>query len=356
MFLKKLFFIILFAIAAVSAFGVKFDALYGIALVLLCLFVVASLADIVLLLLLRIDGGREIVSKLDLGEENVYSISFKIRKGWIMSAYVIDEIPSEFHQKENEKIKMESEDRITFNSQLSIFNCKRGHFLLGRSLVYASCLGLLERRIILQPEGQEVDVYPAFSRLREKDEQVRSRQTISTGNHKRQLPANKTEFRDIREYVTGDDIRTINWKATARTGHTMVNEYEDERSQHVINVIDCGTAMQRTFNSLSLQDHAINASLLVSYSALERESDCVGVCSYGPKGISFLPPRAGKQQFNSIMQQLYALDTEYGESDIEQLCLMIDRNVKRRSLIFLYTEIPTISVLERQLQFFKRIS
>lgn len=217
-------------------------------------------------------------------------------------------------------------------------------------------LGLLERRIILQPEGQEVDVYPAFSRLREKDEQVRSRQTISTGNHKRQLPANKTEFRDIREYVTGDDIRTINWKATARTGHTMVNEYEDERSQHVINVIDCGTAMQRTFNSLSLQDHAINASLLVSYSALERESDCVGVCSYGPKGISFLPPRAGKPQFNSIMQQLYALDTEYGESDIEQLCLVIDRNVKRRSLIFLYTEIPTISVLERQLQFFKRIS
>lgn len=354
MFLKKLFFIILFAIAAVSAFGVKFDALYGIALVLLCLFVVASLADIVLLLLLRIDGGREIVSKLDLGEENIFSISFKITRGWLKSAYLIDELPSEFRRIES---------NLPFNRQSSIFSCRysvmpsrRGHFLLGRSLVYASCLGLFERRIILQPEGQEVDVYPAYSRLREKDEQVRSRQNLTTGNHKRQLPANKTEFRDIREYVTGDDIRTINWKASARTGHVMVNEYEDERSQHVINVIDCGTAMQRTFNSLSLQDHAINASLLVSYSALEKESDCVGICSYGPKGISFLPPRAGKPQFNSIMQQLYALDTEYGESDIEQLCLVIDRNVKRRSLIFLYTEIPTISVLERQLQFFKRIS
>ena len=354
MFLKKLFFIILFAIAAVSAFGVKFDALYGIALVLLCLFVVASLADIVLLLLLRIDGGREIVSKLDLGEENIFSVSFKITRGWLKSAYLIDELPSEFRR---------TESNLPFNRQFSIFSCRysvmpsrRGHFLLGRSLVYASCLGLFERRIILQPEGQEVDVYPAYSRLREKDEQVRSRQNLTTGNHKRQLPTNKTEFRDIREYVTGDDIRTINWKASARTGHVMVNEYEDERSQHVINVIDCGTAMQRTFNSLSLQDHAINASLLVSYSALEKESDCVGICSYGPKGISFLPPRAGKPQFNSIMQQLYALDTEYGESDIEQLCLVIDRNVKRRSLIFLYTEIPTISVLERQLQFFKRIS
>lgn len=137
MFIKKRFFIILFAIATISALGVMVDALYGIALVLLCLFVMASAIDTVLLMLLHIDGGRDIASKLDLGEENVYSISFKIRKGWIMSAYVIDEIPSEFHQKENEKIKMESEDRITFNSQLSIFNCKRGHFLLGRSLVYA---------------------------------------------------------------------------------------------------------------------------------------------------------------------------------------------------------------------------
>lgn len=356
MFLKKRFFIILFAIAAISAFGVVVNALYGVALVLLCLFIVASAVDIVLLLLLRIDGGRDIASKLDLGEVNDFSVSFKITRGWIMSAYLIDELPSEFHKTRGDRLPFSDKQRPTFYCQMSIMPTCRGHFLLGRSLVFASCLGFLERRIILQPEGQAVDVYPAFSRLREKDEQVRSRQTISTGSHKRQVPANKTEFRDIREYVTGDDIRTVNWKASARTGHIMVNEYEDERSQHVISVIDCGTAMQRTFNSLSLQDHAVNASLLVSYSALERESDCVGVCSYGPKGISFLPPRAGKQQFNSIMQQLYALDTEYGESDIEQLCLMIDRNVKRRSLIFLYTEIPTISVLERQLQFFKRIS
>ena len=81
MFLKKLFFIILFAIAAVSAFGVKFDALYGIAIVLLCLFAAVSIADIVMLLLLRIEGGRDIVSKLDLGEVNDFSVSFKITRG-----------------------------------------------------------------------------------------------------------------------------------------------------------------------------------------------------------------------------------------------------------------------------------
>lgn len=355
MFLKKRFFIILFSIAAISALGVLVDVLYSIALVALCLFAIASIADVVMLMILRIEGGRSIASKLDLGEENSISFKAKIKRGRLRSAYVIDEIPTEF-LTDTDRHDMEKDKYGDYCCHYAITPSCRGHFELGRTLVFASFLGLLERRIVLADSGEEVDVYPAFTRLREKDEQVRSKQILSTGSHKRQLPANQTEFRDIREYVVGDDVRTINWKATARTGTTMVNEYEDERSQHIINVIDCGSAMQRTFHALSLQDHAINASLLVSYSALEKESDCVGVCSYGPKGFNFLPARAGKVQFKSIMQQLYALDTEYGESDIEQLCLMIDRNVKRRSLIFLYTEIPTMSALERQLQFFKRIA
>ena len=348
MFLKKQFFILLFSIAALSAFGLLTDILYYIALTGLCILAVATIADIIMLLRLRIEGGRTIASKADLGEENTVDFTFSITRGTLRSAYIIDELPTEFIKSENEELKTESEDGKTFHSQLSILPTQRGHYPLGRTLVFASFLNLVERRIILEKDGMCVDVYPAFSRLREKDEQVRAKQVLSTGTHKRQMPSNQTEFRDIREYVVGDDIRTIK--------HTMVNEYEDERSQHIINVIDCGSAMHRTFQSLTLQDHAINASLLVTYSALEKESDCVGVCAYGPMGISYLPPRAGKPQFNSIMQQLYALETEYGESDTEQLCLMIDRNVKRRSLIFLYTEIPTMTSLERQLQFFKRIS
>ncbi len=355
MFLKNRFFIILFSIAAISALGILVDVLYGIAIAALCLFAIVSIADAVMLMTLRLEGERSIASKLDLGEENIISFNVKIKKGRLRGAYVIDEIPTEF-LTDTDRHDMEKDRDGDYGCHYAITPSCRGHFELGRTLVFASFLGLLERRIVLVNSGKKVDVYPAFSRLREKDEQVRSKQILSTGSHKRQLPANQTEFRDIREYVVGDDIRTINWKATARTGNTMVNEYEDERSQHIVNVIDCGSAMQRTFHALSLQDHAINASLLVSYSALEKESDCVGVCSYGPKGISFLPPRAGKVQFKSIMQQLYALGTEYGESDIEQLCLMLDRNVKRRSLVFLYTEIPTMSALERQLQFFKRIS
>lgn len=357
MFLKKRFFIILFSIAAISACGLLANALYTIALIGVFLFACSLLVECVMLLLLRIEGGRIISTKLDLGEENTVKLGFTITRGIhkLRSVYVIDEIPTEFISKEEKhEMTVDKDGNITCSYNF-IPSC-RGNFKLGRSLVFASFFGMIERRLILEENGHEVDVYPAFTRLREKDEQVRSKQMLTTGSHKRQQPANQTEFRDIREYVVGDDIRRINWKATARTGNTMVNDYEDERSQHIISIIDCGSAMQRTFNNLSLQDHAINASLLVSYSALEKESDCVGVCAFDRKGTIFLPPRAGKTQFKSIMQQLYALDAEYGESDIEQLCLLLDRNVKRRSLVFLYTEIPTMSVLNRKLQFFKRIS
>lgn len=357
MFLKKRFFIILFSIAAISACGLLANALYTIALIGVFLFACSLLVECVMLLLLRIEGGRIISTKLDLGEENTVKLGFTITRGIrkLRSVYVIDEIPTEFISKE-EKHEMTVDKDDSFTCSYNFIPSCRGNFKLGRSLVFASFFGMIERRLILEENGHEVDVYPAFTRLREKDEQVRSKQMLTTGSHKRQQPANQTEFRDIREYVVGDDIRRINWKATARTGNTMVNDYEDERSQHIISIIDCGSAMQRTFNNLSLQDHAINASLLVSYSALEKESDCVGVCAFDRKGTIFLPPRAGKTQFKSIMQQLYALDAEYGESDIEQLCLLLDRNVKRRSLVFLYTEIPTMSVLNRKLQFFKRIS
>lgn len=354
MFLKKRFFIILFSIAALAAFGVLMAIFYKIALVGLCIFVGATIADMVMLIRLRIEGGRDIASKLDLGEENSIKFDMKVTRGILKSGYIIDEIPSEFiTEAEIHEVK---KSRDGFACSYQFFPSRRGNFNLGRTLLFASVLGLLERRIVLTDKGQEVDVYPAFTRLREKEEQVRSKQVLSTGSHKRQLPSNQTEFRDIREYVVGDDIRTINWKATARAGRTMVNNYEEERSQHIFNIIDCGRTMHRTFNSLTLQDYSINASLLLSYTALGSEGDCVGLVTYGPMGIKFLPPRSGDKQLKTITQQLYALQTQYGEGDIEEMCLLLDRKVARRSLVILYTDYATVTAMQRQLPFLSRIA
>lgn len=90
------------------------------------------------------------------------------------------------------------------------------------------------------------------------------------------------EFEQIKEYVRGDDVRTINWKATAKNNHLMVNQFQDERSQPVYSVIDCGRMMKMPFEGLSLLDYAINSSLAFSNVALKKK-DKVGILSFSNK-------------------------------------------------------------------------
>lgn len=344
MFLRKRFFISAFILALTAVLGVWIPVLYILARIGVWVLIAACIVDAALLMYCKVEGRRIISDNLDLGEKNIIEHELNVVRGRITSADIIDELPGTFRQTD-------PLPGVTF-----AYPTTRGSFVLGNVYAFIRVLGLLERRVRVVKKGNRVRVYPAFSKLREKDKQIRSRQIVSLGSHKRQMPSNQTEFQDIREYVVGDDIRTVNWKATARTGKVMVNNYEDERSQHIINIIDCGRIMHRTFNGLTLQDYAVNASLQLSYSSLNVEGDCVGLSTYGPAGLRFLPAKSGEKQLNSILQQLYALETEYGEGDMEGLCLMLDRKVQRRSLVVLYTDFATLESMERQLPFLQRIS
>lgn len=355
MFLRKQFFITAFVLAAVSTLGLWFNALYTLALWGVMVFAFLCLVDVAMLLFCRVKGERIISKKLDLGENNNISLKVSIDRGVVRKYYAVDDIPSDLGcDKDLISFKKDEDDVLV--AQYNLFPLRRGAYVLGRTVLFGSFLGFVERRFTVVDKGQNVDVYPAFSRLREKEQIARSLQVESYGSHKRQMPSHQTEFQDIREYVPGDDIRTVNWKATARVGRTMVNNFEDERSQHIYNIIDCGRTMHRTFGGLTLQDYAVNASLLLSYTALNTEGDNVGLMTYGPDGTSYLPSRSGDVQLKNIMQNLYSLKTEYGEGDLEELCLVLDRRVLRRSLVCLYTDYSSLASLDRQLPFLRRIS
>src|SRR3546814_3180514 len=83
---------------------------------------------------------------------------------------------------------------------------------------------------------------------------------------------NSMEFEQVRNYVVGDDPRFINWKATARKNDIMLNAFQEERAQQVFSLIDKGRGMQMPFEGLSLMDYAINASLVLANTALDRKS------------------------------------------------------------------------------------
>jgi len=125
------------------------------------------------------------------------------------------------------------------------------------------------------------------------------------------------EFEQIKEYVSGDDYRTVNWNATARKGALMVNNFTDEKSQQVYCIIDKSRVMKMPFEGLSLLDYAINASLVLSNIALLKQ-DKAGLITFAENLSAFLPAEKKETQMHLILQALFNQKTRYLESDYEK--------------------------------------
>jgi len=163
------------------------------------------------------------------------------------------------------------------------------------------------------------------------------------------------EFEQIKDYVTGDDYRTVNWKATARKGQLMVNSYTDERSQQLYCVIDKSRIMKMPFEGLSLLDYSINTSLVLSNVALMKQ-DKAGLITFSEKISSFLVADKKALQMQSILETLYNQKTRYLESDYERLYIFIRRKITQRSLMLLFTNFESLTGVRRQLPYLKKIA
>jgi uncharacterized protein (DUF58 family) len=199
-----------------------------------------------------------------------------------------------------------------------------------------------------------VKVYPSYLQL-SRYELSTLRTNTDNGSKRIRRIGNATEFAQIKEYVPDDDYRKINWKASARRHQLMVNVYEDERAQHIYNVIDTGRVMQQTFKGMTLLDHSINASLVLSHIALKKD-DNVGLATFNNKPGTFLASSHHQMQMPHILEALYGIQTDFLESDFRTLSNHILKYIKKRSLIILYTNFFSIAAVRRQLPYLKQIS
>ena len=145
------------------------------------------------------------------------------------------------------------------------------------------------------------------------------------------------EFHQLREYREGDSLRAIDWKATARRSTLISREYEDERDQNVILMLDAGRHMLTRDGELSHFDHALNAILLLSYVAL-RQGDAVGVATVGA-GRPWLPPRKGASAINGILNHVYDIEAQPVEVDYAAAATELSVLQRRRSLIILVSNV-----------------
>lgn len=286
------------------------------------------------------------VNRIAIHVHSTYRISLKLM--------LVDEIPAQFQLRDfaiRKKINPLSKDRFYY--ELTPY--ERGEYSFGNIHSFVcSLLGLIQRRYSTE-QSEIIKVYPSYLQLRRFQlHTMPDRRAESTGQRKF-LKGASTEFDHIKEYTAGDDIRIINWKASARKNEWMVNSYMDEKSQQVFCIIDKGRLMKMPFNKLTLLDHSIHAALMFCSVALQKD-DKVGLITFAEKVQDILPPSKNKKHFNSIMELLYKQQSTFLESNFEQVYHAISRKGGQRSLIMLFTNFESYSGFERQLPIFKAMN
>jgi len=297
---------------------------------------------------------RALAERLSNGDPNSISIFLESKYRFPVHVQVVDEIPHQF-QKRDVLFKLKMGIGKSERIQYELRPVKRGEYEFGLINVYVSTrLGLLQRRF-KQGEHAKVPVYPSYLQMRKYQLMAISNRLSEVGVKKIRRIGHNMEFEQIKEYVRGDDYRTINWKATARKGQLMMNNYTDEKSQQIYCVIDKGRVMKMPFEELSLLDYAINASLVLLNVALLKQ-DKAGLISFAEKISAFLPAEKKATQMQSILELLYSQKTRYLESDFEKLYSAIRNRITQRSLIVLFTNFESLSGMQRQLPYLRRIA
>ena len=265
---------------------------------------------------------------------------------------LIDELPDQL-QLRDERISVSIAAGEKLSVAYGLRPTTRGVYAFGDlHLFLQSVYALAERRLTVS-HAQTVAVYPSIVQM--KQFALRAHETVLVGGKRRPRPVTKSyEFDQIKEYVRGDDLRSINWRATARRGELMVNKYAVERAQRIYAVIDKSRTMLMPFGGLSLLDYAINAALALANVILRRD-DRAGLITFSDKLGDVLAADSKPDQLRRILETLYRQKEREGESDYDLLYYATRRFLPARSLLILFTNFESNTALERVLPVLRRI-
>lgn len=346
----------LMGIMACFVFAYFFPALYNATWLLVYAWLGLTLIDFLLLFASnqRFEASRNTTEKLSNGDENPVLVKLESGYGFAVKVKVIDEIPEQFQIRDFEVYRtLKSGGTDSF--EYSLRPVERGEYHFGSLNVYVSSpIRLVSRRFIFD-KGQMVPTYPSYIQLRKYDLMAFSNRLFQYGLKKIRRIGHTMEFEQIKEYVAGDDIRTINWNATAKKNQLMVNQFQDEKSQNVYMAIDKGRVMKMPFNGLSLLDYAINSTLVLSNIILKK-GDKAGMFTFSKKVENRVAAEKRSSQMQRVLENLYNIKTDFFESDYGRLYADIKKNITQRSLVMLYTNFETLDGLKRQLPYLKGIA
>ena len=356
LYLSNLVFYITIFLVVMFVLAFVFPVLFGITQMLFFVFILMLLVDGIMLYRPKngIFARREAPERLSNGDENPVSIYLENHYDFPVQIQIIDEIPFQF-QKRDLMFRTALQSAETQILEYTLRPTKRGEYSFGAVNVYVkSPIRLLKRRYQFS-QDKMVIVYPSFLQLRAYELMAISNRLTELGIKKIQKIGQSQEFEQIRQYVQGDDIRNINWKATARRNDLMVNAFQEEKSQNVYCLIDKGRVMQMPFDGLSLLDYAINATLVLSNIAIYKQ-DKAGVITFSDRMGQVLLADRKAGQMTKILDVLYKQKTRFLETDYEALYVHTKTYIRQRSLFLLFTNFETVTSMRRQLPYFRKLA
>lgn len=297
---------------------------------------------------------REVANRLNLGDDNPVKLTVTNLTNQPINFRLIEGFPVEMQVRS----KVFTGTLLPGNEKEFdyIFSPKsRGSFDFGDVFVIIRSLFFMASRRMDIKLQEKVDVYPSVLQMKKYELLVFQQQKTSIGIKKIRRLGNNSEFEQIKNYVQGDELKTINWKATSRRNELMVNQYQEEKSQTIYCIIDKSRSMQMESNGLSMLDYSINSSLVFSNIALKK-GDKAGLITYSDKIGTMLGADRSGGQMRRIQEALFNQKTLYKEGNYELLYHSIRRTVKSRSLLMLFTNFETEFAMRRAIPVLRRLN
>ncbi|HEV2249307.1 MAG TPA: DUF58 domain-containing protein [Candidatus Limnocylindria bacterium] len=283
------------------------------------------------------DVRRVVAPQLSLGAPNPVAISVRNPFGRPIRLRIRDDVPASFRVDRREAA-LEVAPGATSSLAYVARPRFRGTFAFGDIHLRAvGPLDLVERQSVARAAAP-ANVYPDLREIRKYDITTRRGLAYAAGQRRARIPGAGSVFERLREYEPDDDPRSISWTATARRGRPISVEYETERQQRVVIVLDAGRMMASTLGELTKLDHAVNTALMLAYVATAK-GDEVGILGYSDEVRSFVPARRGRRQFLRISDALRRLALTTTESDPRTAFELLRTRAARRALVVLFTDL-----------------
>jgi uncharacterized protein (DUF58 family) len=276
--------------------------------------------------------------RLSLGADNAVTVTIESLQRPAAALSVRDEYPDTFEASTQTLGEVQLEPRGQTTLRYTIRPPRRGNFRFGdTNLRWRGPFGLIRRQCRFNTAG-DVRVYPNLLDIRRYELLAKRGRLSELGFRKVRLRGSGTEFERLRDYTTDDEYRRIDWNATARLSRPIVREYETEKSQNIVIMLDAGRLMRAPVGLTQKLDYTINAALMLTYVAAIR-GDRVGLSVFTDTPVRYLTPRPGKAQFQRMLGVLYDIEGQPVESSYARAVADVLSRQKKRALVVMFTDI-----------------